>query len=92
MISYIDYIKRLNELDVKLYDFQKRISYIRLINLKSENNIQYGGNNLNAKKKSIVYKLGKVELENIVLKLLDKEYDSANALCKYYCPKNKHFI
>jgi hypothetical protein len=92
MISYIDYIKRLNELDVKLYDFQKRISYIRLINLKSENNIQYGGNNLNAKKKSIVYKLGKVELENIILKLLDKEYDNANALCKYYCPKNKHFI
>jgi hypothetical protein len=26
MISYLDYIKRLDELEIKLYDFQKRIS------------------------------------------------------------------
>jgi hypothetical protein len=36
MISYLDYIKRLDELEIKLYDFQKRISYFRLLNLKSE--------------------------------------------------------
>lgn len=92
MISYIDYINRLNDLGVKLYDFQKRISYIRLPHLKSENNIQYGGDNLIKTKKSIIYKLGKVELENIILKLLAKEYDGANTLCKYYCPKNNFFI
>jgi hypothetical protein len=92
MISYINYIKRLNELDVKLYDFQKRISYIRLQHLKSEYNIQYGGYNLINTQKSIIYKLGKVELENIILKLLAKEYDGANTLCKYYCPKNNFFI
>ena len=92
MISYINYIKRLNELGIKLYDFQKRISYIRLPHLKSENNIQYGGDDSITTKNSIIYKLGKVELENIILKLLAKEYIGANTLCKYYFPKNKFFI
>ena len=90
MISYIDYIKRLNELDIKLYDFQKRISYFRLTNLKSENHVQFGGT-INTQE-SIIYKLNKVELENIILKLLDKEYDRANLLCKYFCHKNKYFM
>jgi hypothetical protein len=44
MISYLDYIKRLDELEIKLYDFQKRISYFRLLNLKFEKNNQIGGN------------------------------------------------
>ena len=43
MISYLDYIEVLDKLDIKLYDFQKRISYIRLLNLKSDKNIQIGG-------------------------------------------------
>lgn len=91
MISYIDYIKRLNELDINLYDFQKRISYFRLTNLKSENHAQFGGGTINTQE-SIIYKLEKVELENIILKLLDKQYDRANLLCKHYCPKNKYFM
>jgi len=91
MISYIDYIKRLHELDIKLYDFQKRISYFRLTNLKSESNLQYGGENTKNTQESIIYKLRKAELENIILKLLDKENDLANSLCKYYCAKNKYF-
>jgi hypothetical protein len=95
MISYVNYIDRLNELDIKIFDFQKRISYFRLSNLKSENNFQYGGKNAttlgqgiltNSSHNSIVYKLGKVELENIILKLLAKEYEGANILCDYYCP------
>jgi hypothetical protein len=47
MISYLDYIKRLDELEIKLYDFQKRISYFRLLNLKSEKNNQIGGKEKN---------------------------------------------
>ena len=84
MIEYIDFINRLDELDIKLHDFQKRISYYRFSNLHSEKIIQFGGAS-----SSIIYKIGKVELENIILKLLSKEYDSANLLCNYYCPNNK---
>ena len=47
MISYLDYIEVLDKLDIKLYDFQKRISYIRLLNLKSDKNIQIGGTEIN---------------------------------------------
>lgn len=84
MIDYCDYINRLDNLNIKLYDFQKRISYFRLTNLKTENNSQVGGSS-----QSVIYKLGKVELENIILKLLAKEYDGANILCNHYCPRVK---
>lgn len=80
MVLYIDYINRLSELDIKLYDFQKRISYFRLSNLKAESNIQVGGSS-----NSIIYKVGKVELENIILNLLSKNYQCADMLCKIYC-------
>jgi fructose-1,6-bisphosphatase/inositol monophosphatase family enzyme len=85
MISYLDYIERLNELDIKLYDFQKRISYFRLSNLQSEKLVQTGGAS-----KSIIYQIDKPQLENIILKLLAKEYDGADILCEHFCfPKNK---
>jgi hypothetical protein len=84
MIDYLDFINRLDDLDIKLHDFQKRISYYRLSNLNTEKIVQIGGAS-----NSIIYKIGKVELENIILKLLSKEYDSANLLCNYYCPNNK---
>jgi hypothetical protein len=95
MISYLDYIKRLDELEIKLYDFQKRISYFRLLNLKFEKNNQIGGNinnlyssKLNNSSDSIIYKIDKFQLENIILKLLAKEYDTANMLCDHFCLKN----
>ena len=97
MISYLDYIKRLDELEIKLYDFQKRISYFRLLNLKSEKNNQIGGNKninnlysskLNNSSNSIIYKIDKFQLENIILKLLAKEYNTANMLCDHFCLKN----
>ena len=97
MISYLDYIKRLDELEIKLYDFQKRISYFRLLNLKSEKNNQIGGkeknniavsNELNNTSNNIIYKINKFQLENIILKLLAKEYDNANILCDHFCLKN----
>ena len=97
MISYLDYIKRLDELEIKLYDFQKRISYFRLLNLKSKKNNQIGGkekinnvgsNELNDSSNNIIYKINKFQLENIILSLLAKEYNKANILCDYFCLKN----
>ena len=97
MISYLDYIKRLDELEIKLYDFQKRISYFRLLNLKSEKNNQIGGkeknnivssNELNNSSDNIIYKINKFQLENIILTLLAKKYDTANILCDHFCLKN----
>ena len=105
MISYLDYIEVLDKLDIKLYDFQKRISYIRLLNLKSDKNIQIGGTeiklynndsyiydvNLDYKNKSDILlsnikdKINKFQLENIILKLLNKELNIANILYNYYC-------
>ncbi len=84
MITYFEYINRIDELDIKLYDFQKRISYSRLSNLESEKIIQTGGSS-----QSIIYQIDKPQLENIILKLLAKEYSSANLLCQHFCPKNK---
>ena len=70
MISYADYIKRLDKLEILLYDYQKRISYFRLVNLKSEKNNQVGGDkNGNILDSS---KLNKYQLETIILKLLNK--------------------
>jgi hypothetical protein len=83
MITYIDFINRLEELNIKLYDFQKRISYSRLSNLQTEKIVQIGGGFNN----SIIYKLDKVELENIILKLLAKDYEQADVLCKHFCKK-----
>lgn len=94
MISYLDYIEVLDKLDIKLYDFQKRISYFRLLNLKSEKNNQIGGkeknnivssNELNNSFDNIIYKINKFQLENIILKLLNKELNIANILYNYYC-------
>jgi hypothetical protein len=84
MIEYLDYINRLDELEIKLYDFQKRISYFRLSNIKSEKINQVGGSS-----QSIIYKMDKHQLENIILKLLAQEYDRANILCEHYCPNLK---
>ncbi len=81
MITYLDFINRLDELDIHLYDFQKRISFFRLSNLKTEKINQMGG----SESKSIIYTVDKPKLENIILKLLAKEYDSANVLCDYFC-------
>lgn len=106
MISYLDYIDVLDKLDIKLYDFQKRISYIRLLNLKSDKNIQIGGTEINLyNKDSYIYdgnnenksdksdillsninnKINKFQLENIILKLLNKEFNIANILYNNYC-------
>jgi hypothetical protein len=81
MITYIDFINRLEDLDIKLYDFQKRISFFRLSNLNTEKINQTGGSQSN----SIIYKVDKPQLENIILKLLAKEYNSANILCDHFC-------
>ena len=80
MISYIDYIKLLNDRDVKLFDFQIRISYNRLNNLKLDNLIQFGGSH-----DKLFNRFGKVELENMVLKLLNKDFQGATLICKTWC-------
>jgi len=104
MISYLDYIEILDKLDIKLYDFQKRISYARLLNLKPRQNIQIGGKEINLNisnsyidydnlnesdilSKSTIYKINKFQLENIILKLLCKQFNTANILYNYYCSK-----
>ncbi len=81
MISYIDYVNLLNDRNVKLYDFQIRISYARLNNLELDNLIQTGGSN------DIFDRFGKMELENLVLKLLNKDFNGAKYLCSTWCKK-----
>ena len=80
MISYTDYVKLLNDRDVKLFDFQIRISYSRLNNLELDNLIQFGGSY-----DKFFDRFGKVELENMVIKLLNKDLHGAKLLCKTWC-------
>jgi hypothetical protein len=81
MISYLNFIKLLDTLNIQLYDFQKRISYYRLNNLKLDNLNQVGGS---INKNELLYKLGKVQLEKIILNLLNNDIVSVKVLCNHY--------
>ena len=81
MIHYLDYIKLLDSEDIQLYDFQKRISYYRLNNLKLDNLNQFGGS---INKNELLYKLGKAQLENMILKLLNNDINSVKLMCNHY--------
>jgi hypothetical protein len=81
MISYEDYVNLLNDRNVQLFDFQVRISYSRLNNLKIDNLIQNAGGN------ETFNRFGKVELENLIIKLLNKDYGGATHICNTWCKK-----
>ena len=81
MITYVDYVKLLDDRNVKLYDFQIRISYARLNNLELDNLIQTGGS------LETFDRFGKFELENLILKLLHKDFDGAKNICSTWCKK-----
>jgi len=67
MDKYINYIKLLEEKNIILYDFQKRISYYRLNNLNKE---QIGGG-----KKLDLNKLDDYKIEKIIINLLNNNID-----------------
>ena len=66
MDKYINYIKLLEEKNIILYDFQKRITYHRLNNLKNEQN--GGGQNK-------LISLDSYKLEKIIFSLLNNDID-----------------
>ena len=66
MDKYINYIKLLEEKNIMLYDFQKRITYHRLNNLNNEQN-GGGQNKLNS--------LDSYKLEKIIFSLLNNDID-----------------
>lgn len=72
MIPYTNFLELLENKNILLWDFQKRISYNRLskINLP-----QYGGG-INNK----IYNLDDFKLNNIILYLLQNNIDSAKKL------------
>jgi len=67
MISYLEYINLLENKDILLYDFQKRISYFRLKKINKYKNQNGGGNNYLDK---TIYNLEKNKLENMIIHLL----------------------
>lgn len=75
MITYLKYLELLDEKNIVLYDFQKRISYFRLNNI---NNIQNGGGNENNIAK--INNLETYQLEKVIFDLLDNKTD----MIKYY--------
>ena len=66
MDKYINYIKLLEDKNIMLYDFQKRITYHRLNNLKNEQN-GGGHNKLNS--------LDSHKLEKIIFSLLNNDIE-----------------
>jgi hypothetical protein len=75
MITYLKYLELLDEKNIVLYDFQKRISYFRLNNFK---NIQSGGGNENNIIK--INNLETYQLEKVIFDLLENKTD----MIKYY--------
>lgn len=75
MNNYKDYVRLLEEKNVILYDFQKRISYFRLNNL---NKVQIGGG-----KNLDLNMLDDYKIEKIIFNLLDNKID----LVKCYLEK-----
>lgn len=83
MLSYNNFVDLLHDRKVELYDFQIRISHFRL-NKIYDFEMNGGG----GKSQKILNKLGKVELENIILQLLNNNIDTAKLLCSKYCNIN----
>jgi len=73
MITYQDYLKILEEKNILLYDFQKRISYFRFNELeKNKKSYLIGGGR---EKKIDISDLNTYQVEKLVILLLDKNYD-----------------
>jgi hypothetical protein len=70
MITYLKYLELLDEKNIVLYDFQKRISYFRLNNFT---NIQSGGGNENNFIK--INNLETYQLEKVIFDLLENKTD-----------------
>ena len=77
MISYLEYIKLLEEKNMQLYDYQKRISYYKL---KQHN--QKGGKTIDIRK--IKY-LEPHNIEKVLIHLLSNNITCANQIIKNLC-------
>jgi hypothetical protein len=72
MISYDNFLELLENKNILLWDFQKRISYNRLSKITTQ---QYGGGAFNK-----IENLDNFKLNNIILYLLQNNIDSAKKL------------
>jgi hypothetical protein len=82
-LTFIEYIKLLDERDIQLYDYHKRISYARYLDLNTK--IQKGGSlysgNFNKNK---IFELNKPQLERVILDLVSKDYTDINNIIDIY--------
>jgi len=82
-LSFIEYIKKLEERDIQLYDYHKRISYVRYLQLNQH--IQKGGSILNGNfNKNKIFELNKPQLERVILDLVGKDYTDVNKILEIY--------
>ena len=72
MITYTEFLEVLENKNILIWDFQKRISYNRLSKITIQ---QYGGGAYNR-----IQNLDKFRLNNIILYLLQNNIDSAKKL------------
>ena len=90
MISYQDYLNLLNDKNILLYDFQKRISYARLQNLHNQsseyiyNKIGGGYDNNNIDIFNKLTSLDKHNLEKVITLLNYKKFDMAKILLERF--------
>jgi len=72
MLTYTNFLELLESKNILLWDFQKRISYIRLINLELP---QYGGGTYNK-----IDTIDNFKFTKIILFLLQNNIESAKKL------------
>lgn len=82
-ISFIEYIKTLEDKNIELYDYHKRISYARYLQLNQH--IQKGGSIFSGNfNKNKIFELNKPQLERVILDLIGKDYNDINKIIDIY--------
>ena len=79
MLTYQEYLDLLNNKNVQLFDFQKRISYFRLNNLYKE---QSGGGFNESK---TIFNLESHNLEKLIISLNYNDLKNAKNIIKLFC-------
>ena len=83
MITYTEFVNILENKNILLYDFQKRISYFRfneMLKIKQPNLKMLGGGK--SMHNNMIDNLHSYQLENIVFSLLNKDYETARQILK----------
>ena len=81
-ITFNQFVNLLESRQIQLYDYHKRISYVRYLQLNQH--IQKGGGLLNSFNKNKIFDLQNPQLERVILDLVNKDFKDINKIIDIY--------